>query len=65
MRAMLQHGFETLNLHRIWLQVYTNNKRSIQAYEKNRLQHEEFIRKSHYQAGKYPDVFLMSVLRQE
>ena len=65
MRAMLRHGFETLNLHRIWLQVYSNNKRGIRAYEKAGFQHEGVYREGHYQAGRYHDVFLMSVLRQE
>ena len=65
MRAMLRHGFETLNLHRIWLQVYANNKRGIRAYEKAGFQHEGVYREGHYLAGKYHDVFLMSVLRQE
>jgi len=65
MRAMLRHGFETLNLHRIWLQVYANNQHGIRAYEKAGFQHEGVYREGHYQAGKYHDVFLMSVLRQE
>lgn len=65
MRLMLRHGFETLNLHRIWLQVYANNQRGLRAYEKAGFQHEGIYREGHYQAGKYHDVFLMSVLRQE
>jgi len=65
MRTMLRHGFETLNLHRIWLQVYANNKRGIRAYEKAGFRHEGIYREGHYQAGKYHDVLLMSVLRQE
>jgi len=65
MRAMLRHGFETLNLHRIWLQVFADNKRGMRAYEKAGFRHEGIFREAHYQAGKYHDVFLMSVLRQE
>jgi len=65
MRAMLRHGFETLNLHRIWLQVYANNKRGVKAYEKAGFRHEGMYREGHYQAGIYHDVLLMSVLRQE
>ncbi|NMD26692.1 MAG: GNAT family N-acetyltransferase, partial [Chloroflexi bacterium] len=50
MRAMLRHGFETLNLHRIWLQVYANNKRGVKAYEKAGFRHEGMYREGHYQA---------------
>jgi len=65
MRAMVRHGFETLNLHRIWLQVYPTNPRAIRAYEKAGFKHEGVFREGHYQGGNYQDVYLMSILRQE
>lgn len=65
MRTMLRHGFETLNLHRIWLQVYPDNKRGIHAYEKAGFKHEGIYREAHYQGGRYHDVYLMSILRQD
>ena len=63
--VLLKHGFETLNLHRIWLQVYSKNKRGIRAYEKAGFVHEGIYRQAHYQHGRYYDVHLMSVLRNE
>ena len=65
MRLLLVHGFDTLNLHRIWLQVYEKNKRGIRAYEKAGFQHEGKYRQAHYQDGEYFDVHLMSVLKEE
>lgn len=65
MRLLLVHGFDTLNLHRIWLQVYEKNKRGIRAYEKAGFQHEGKYREAHYQNGEYFDVHLMSVLKEE
>ena len=65
MQTMLRHGFETLNLHRIWLQVYVTNPRGIRAYEKAGFRHEGVFREGHYQGGRYLDVKLMSILRQE
>lgn len=65
MRLLLEHGFNTLNLHRIWLQVYAKNKRGIHAYEKSGFQHEGKYRQAHYQHGQYYDVFLMSVIKDE
>jgi len=65
MRLLLKHGFLTLNLHRIWLQVYAKNKRGIRAYEKAGFKHEGKYRQAHYQHGQYYDVHLMSVLKQE
>lgn len=65
MRLLLDHGFASLNLHRIWLQVLTKNKRGIRAYEKAGFLHEGKFRQSEYQHGRYHDVQLMSVLKDE
>lgn len=65
MKLMLKHGFESLNLHRIWLRVYAKNKRGIRAYEKAGYIYEGNFREAHYQHGQYFDVHFMSVLRSE
>jgi RimJ/RimL family protein N-acetyltransferase len=65
MQRLLEHGFNTLNLHRIWLQVYAKNPGGIRAYEKAGFTHEGTLRQAHYQHGKYYDVHIMSVLREE
>lgn len=65
MRLMLDHGFGTMNFHRIWLQVFSKNKRGIRTYEKAGFQYEGMFRQAHYQHGQYYDVYLMSVLRDE
>lgn len=65
MQLLLKHGFNTLNLHRVWLQVYAKNQRGIRAYEKAGFINEGIFRQAHYQHGRYYDVHLMSVLKQE
>lgn len=65
MCLLLAHGFETLNFHRIWLQVLAKNKRGIRAYEKAGFINEGKFRQSEYQHGSYHDVFIMSVLKDE
>jgi RimJ/RimL family protein N-acetyltransferase len=65
MQLLIDYGFGTLNLHRIWLQVYAKNKRGIRTYEKAGFQYEGKFRDGHYQHGRYYDVHLMSVLRDE
>lgn len=64
-RLMLQHGFETLNLNRIYLRVYETNPRATRAYEKAGFVHEGRMRQAVYKQGKYIDVLLMSILRSE
>lgn len=65
MKLMLRHGFNTLNLHRIWLQVYSANKRAIRAYEKAGFIQEGSFREGHYYHGAYSDVLIMSILKPE
>jgi diamine N-acetyltransferase len=62
---IIQHGFETLNLNRIFLRVYANNPRAIRAYEKAGMSVEGRKRQAHYDEGQYVDVILMSILRSE
>jgi RimJ/RimL family protein N-acetyltransferase len=65
MRLMLKFGFETLNLNRIFLRVYEYNQRAIRSYEKAGFVLEGKLRQARYQAGKYHDEYIMSVLRSE
>ncbi|MDA1330275.1 MAG: N-acetyltransferase [Chloroflexi bacterium] len=64
-RLLIKHGFETLNLNRIDLQVYDDNPRAIRAYEKAGFVHEGRLRQAQYIDGRYVDVLRMSVLRSE
>jgi RimJ/RimL family protein N-acetyltransferase len=65
MRLLLRHGFETLNLNRIYLHVFANNPRAIRCYEKVGFVHEGRLRQDMYKNGQYIDVLVMSVLREE
>lgn len=65
MTLLLQHGFETLNLNRIFLRVYEDNVRAVRSYEKAGFVLEGRQRQAVYKHGKYEDVLFMSVLRSE
>jgi len=65
MLMLLQHGFETLNLHRIFLRVYEDNLQAIRAYEKAGFKHEGRLREDRYYRGKYYDTLMMSMLKNE
>jgi RimJ/RimL family protein N-acetyltransferase len=64
-QLLLRHGFETLNLHRIYLRVYATNPRARRSYEKAGFVLEGTLRDGVYRHGKYADVHIMSVLRSE
>lgn len=64
-RLMTDIGFDTLNLHRIELQVYDFNERAIRVYEKAGWVREGASRERHYHNGRFWDVINMAILRQE
>lgn len=64
-RLLLDHGFGSLNLHRIWLQVFAENERAVRCYEKVGFVHEGRFRQSEHRLGRYRDTLVMSVLRPE
>ncbi len=64
-RLLVQHGFKTLNLNRIYLRVLDNNSRAIRAYEKAGFTHEGRQRQADYKNGRYVDLLVMSILKEE
>jgi RimJ/RimL family protein N-acetyltransferase len=62
---LLRHAFETLNLNRVWLQVYDYNTRGLRTYEKLGFQKEGLLRQDCYREGRYWDTILMGLLRAE
>ena len=65
LRAICNFGFGELRLERIALQFYAGNERGRRAYEKAGFVHEGVMRRARYHHGKYVDVHLMSMLRED
>lgn len=64
-RLLVDHAFETMNLHRVWLQVIEYNERGIRVYEKIGFKKEGLLREEHYREGRYWNTWLMAILRQD
>ena len=64
-KLMIDHAFHTLNLNRVYLQVFETNLRGIKAYDKVGFVKEGVLRQAHFAQGKYLDVWIMSILRSE
>jgi RimJ/RimL family protein N-acetyltransferase len=65
MVMLVEHGFATLNMNRIFLRVFADNLRAIRSYEKTGFVHEGRMRQAEYHGGQYVDVLFMSILRSE
>jgi RimJ/RimL family protein N-acetyltransferase len=65
LRLILRYAFNELNLHRVGLDVISNNTRAIRAYEGAGFQHEGTMRDAVLRDGSRHDRVLMSILRHE
>lgn len=62
---MLGFGFESLNLHRIGLEVFAENERAVRCYEACGFVREGVLRAQEFSRGAYRDILRMAVLREE
>jgi RimJ/RimL family protein N-acetyltransferase len=62
---LLDYGFQTLNLNRIWLEVFEYNHRAKRLYEKLGFKAEGRQRQHTYREGRFWDTFLLGILREE
>lgn len=64
-RLTLRHGFEHLNLHRIYLEVFVTNPRAMRVYEAAGFTREGVQRQAIFKNGRYIDEIIMSILQSE
>jgi len=64
-RLVVAYGFNTLNLHRIYLRVHGNNPKTEATYEKVGFQKEGVMRQALFRRGQYHNVILMGLLRKD
>lgn len=61
----LQHGFDDLNLHRIFLRVYETNPRAIACYTAAGFVQEGVLREAIFKNGSYINEIEMGILQSE
>ena len=65
LNTICDFGFGELRLERIELQVYAGNARARRSYEKAGFALEGTLRNRHFAEGRYQDVLIMGILRDE
>jgi len=63
--TLLRFAFDEMNLHRVTLDVLTDNDRAIASYRKCGFVSEGTLRQAYYQEGRYRDLLTMGVLAGE
>lgn len=64
-RLLLEYGFGSLNLNRIELKVYANNRRAIRCYEKCGFTREGVLRGARWWSGRWWDVYQYGILAHD
>jgi RimJ/RimL family protein N-acetyltransferase len=65
LRIVIRLAFDKMNLNRLWLSVLVDNPRAVRCYEKCGFVREGLLRQESYVDGKYRDVLLMALLRED
>ncbi|QTA37754.1 GNAT family N-acetyltransferase [Thermosipho ferrireducens] len=65
MRVLVNFIFNEMNINKVRLDVYSFNKRAIKSYEKVGFKVEGILREEIFREGKYHDIFVMGILRNE
>lgn len=63
--VLLDHAFNSMNLHRVHLRVAAYNERAKSCYEACGFRTEGRLRHDHFHKGAYADALLMSILKDE
>ena len=65
LRVISRLAFDKMNLNRVWLTVLVDNQRAVRCYEKCGFVREGLLRQESFVDGKYRDVLLMAILRED
>ena len=65
LRIVIRLAFDRMNLNRLWLSVLADNARAVRCYEKCGFVREGLLRQESFVDGKYRDVHLMGLLRED
>lgn len=63
--ALLDYGFKTVNLYRIWGEIFVHNAANIKLFESLGFQYEGTKRAAHFFNGQYVDSRMYSLLQHE
>ncbi len=64
-KCILQFGFQTLNLHKIFLRVFANNQQAIASYKKAGFKVEGTMKDDVFINGSFHDMVFMGILQNE
>lgn len=65
-KLLINYGFDTLNLNKIWMELYEFDEMKISFFtEKHSFKVDGKLRQNCYESGKYYDSFIISLLKND
>ena len=64
LKLLIEFAFNKINLHMLYLEVFSYNKGAIKTYEKLGFKKDGILRQSKFQDGKYYDKIIMSKINE-
>jgi len=64
-RVLTTYGFDTVNLHRIWLEVYEDNPAARRIYERLGFSLEGTLRHHGFREGRWWDIHMMGLIAED
>lgn len=61
---LMDYAFDTLNLNRVWCEVFDNNG-AVEVYRKIGFKDEGVLRQHHFDEGRYMDCYVLGLLAHE
>jgi len=64
--TLIKYGFDTLNLHKIWMELYEYDQKKLDFFTKEfQFQIDGKLRHNCFDGGKYYDSYMLSLLEEE
>lgn len=65
LKALIRHGFEDLNMHKMWGETFSFNQKALSAFYKIGFTEECVLRRAKFINGQYHDIIVISILEDE
>lgn len=64
-RVLIRYGFENLNLHKMWTELYAFDERKVDLFTRLGFHRDGVLRDNCYEGGRYHDSYIYSLIRAD
>jgi len=64
-RVLMRYGFDNLNLHKLWTELYSFDHRKVELFTRLGFARDAVLRDNCYEDGRYHDSYIYSLIRPD